>query len=79
MQKKAQIKEVIKKNIEGKGVKNITMKKNDKLKLISLVVKSLTGVLGGSLILTEQHPYLSLATLAIGAAANEVISFLKDK
>ncbi len=51
----------------------------DKFKLTGLVIKSVTGVIGGSLILTESHPYLALTVLAIGAASNEVVSYLKDK
>lgn len=51
----------------------------DKYKLIGLIIKSITGVIGGSLILTETHPYLTLFILAIGAGANEWVSFLKDK
>lgn len=52
--------------------------KYQKLKIIGLVIKSVTGVIGGSLILTENHPYWSIAILAIGAGANELVSALKD-
>jgi hypothetical protein len=55
------------------------LSKIEKLKLIGLCVKAATGIIGGSLILTEVHPYLSIAMLAIGAVANEVISFIKEK
>jgi len=51
----------------------------DKLKLLGLIIKAISGVVGGSLILSEAKPYLTLAILALGAAANEVVSFLKDK
>ena len=51
----------------------------EKYKLIGLMIKSVTGVIGGSLILTEKHPYISLAVLSIGAIANEWVSFIKDK
>lgn len=51
----------------------------EKYKLIGIMIKAVTGVIGGSLILTEQHPYLALITLSIGAAANEWVSFIKDK
>lgn len=51
----------------------------DKLKLTGLVIKSVSGVIGGSLILSEAKPYLTLVILAVGAAANEIVSFLKDK
>lgn len=51
----------------------------EKYKLLGLMIKAATGVIGGSLILTEKHPYASLLILAIGAAANEWVSFIKDK
>lgn len=53
--------------------------KYDKYKLVGLIIKSVTGIIGGSLILTENHPYITLIVLSIGAAANEGVSFLKDK
>lgn len=55
------------------------MNKVDKLKLIGLCIKAISGVIGGSLILTEHRPYLTLTILAIGAAANEIVTFIKDK
>lgn len=51
----------------------------EKYKLIGLIIKAITGVVGGSLILTNEHPYISLAVLSLGAAANEWVSFIKDK
>lgn len=51
----------------------------DKYKLIGLIIKAVTGVVGGSLILTEEHPYMSLLILSVGAAANEAVSFIKEK
>lgn len=53
--------------------------KFDKFKLIGLCIKAVTGVIGGSMVLVEGHPYLTLAVLAIGALANEIVSFIKDK
>jgi hypothetical protein len=53
--------------------------KYDKLKMFGLIIKSVTGIVGGSLILTEDHPYITLAVLALGGAANEFVSVLKDK
>lgn len=55
------------------------LSKIEKLKLIGLMVKSVTAIIGGSLILTEGHPYLSIAILALGGAANEFVSFIKEK
>jgi hypothetical protein len=51
--------------------------KTNKAKLIAVCVKAVTGVVGASLILEQNHPYLALAVLAIGAVANEVINFYK--
>jgi len=55
------------------------LSKIEKLKLIGLCVKASTAIVGGSLILVEGHPYLSVAILAIGAVANEVVSFIKER
>ena len=53
--------------------------KYDKLKMFGLIIKSITGIVGGSLVLTENHPYITLSVLALGGAANEFVSVLKDK
>ena len=53
--------------------------KLEKFKLIGLCIKGSTAVFGGSLILVEGHPYLTLAILAIGGAANEIIIALEKK
>jgi hypothetical protein len=50
-----------------------------KHEFIILAVKAVCGVVGGALILTEDHPYLSLLFLAIGAAANEAVIYFKIK
>lgn len=57
----------------------LVLTKIDKLKLTALCVKAVTGVLGVSVILTENHPYTAITVLSIGAATNELIMFLKDK
>ena len=51
--------------------------KTNKAKLLAVIIKSVTGVVGASLVLEQNHPYLALTVLAIGAAANEVINFYK--
>ena len=51
--------------------------KSNKAKLVTLIIKSVTGVVGASMVLENNHPYLTLAVLAIGAGANEVINFYK--
>lgn len=43
--------------------------------IIVKMVKAVSGVVGASLVLTENHPYLALTSLAIGAAANEYLIF----
>lgn len=48
-----------------------------KAKLVANVVKAVTGVLGASLILNDNHPYLSLIVLAIGAGVNEYLLYLE--
>jgi hypothetical protein len=53
--------------------------KVDKFKLIGLCIKSITAVLGGSLILVEGHPYATLIILAMGGVANEIVIFIEKK
>lgn len=59
--------------------KLLTISKIETLKLIGICIKSATAIIGGSLILVEGHPYLSIAILALGGVANEVVSFIKEK
>jgi hypothetical protein len=51
----------------------------EKYKLIALCIKAFTGIIGGSLILSENHPYLTITILGIGAVANEMVSYIKDR
>jgi len=60
-------------------MKEIVLNKIDKLKLAGLSIQAVTGVVGASLILTENHPYLTLVVLAIGALSNQIVSFIKGK
>jgi hypothetical protein len=60
-------------------VKKFTFTKLELLKLVGISIKSATAIIGGSLILVEGHPYLSIAILALGGVANEVVSFIKEK
>lgn len=53
--------------------------KSKKIKLIALCIKAVTGVLGASMILTQQRPYLTLLILCIGAIANEVLNFMNTE
>ena len=47
-------------------------------KLIATVTKSICGVLGASLVLENNHPYITLIILCMGAAANEYIIYAKN-
>ena len=63
-------------------IKQITEKydKSDKptnVKLILLCIEAITGVIGGALILNQEHPYFALGVLALGAAVNKIINFYK--
>lgn len=49
--------------------------KTSKAKLLALCIKAVTGVIGGTLIIEQNHPYLSLSVLCIGAISNEIINF----
>ncbi len=60
-------------------MKIFSLSKIEKLKLIGQCIRAATGVVGASLILTEGYPYLTLSILAVGAIANEVVSFIKEK
>lgn len=51
----------------------------NKWAFVAFAIKALTGILGGSLILTNEHPYLSLIVLGVGAIANEAIDFFDLK
>jgi hypothetical protein len=63
-----------KKILTGQSLSNY-----EKLKLTGLIIKAITGVVGTAIIISENHPYLAVIVLSIGAAANEVVSYLKDK
>ncbi len=61
------------------AIKIIGLNKIEKLTLISRCIKSITAIVGGSLVLNEGHPYVAVTVLAIGGVANEVLSYLKEK
>lgn len=52
---------------------------NDKVKLAAVIVKGITAVVGSSLILSTEHPYLALTALSIGAGINEFLLFVERK
>ena len=62
-----------------KFLKNYGKNNNDKAKVITLIIKAITGVVGTSLVLENNHPYITLVVLAVGAIANELINIYKWK
>lgn len=50
---------------------------SDKWVFTAYAVKAVTGVVGASLVLEQNHPYITLLVLSIGAVANEAINFFK--
>jgi hypothetical protein len=52
--------------------------KKNRLKLLALCIEGATGVVGGALILEQNHPYLTLFILALGAVANKIIKFIDE-
>ncbi len=60
-------------------MKLLNFTKYDKYKLIGNCIKAVTAVIGGSLVLQNSHPYLTICVLAIGAVSNEVVNYIKDK
>ena len=55
------------------------MKKHDKIVLASRIVKAATGAIGAQMILDNANKYGILTVLAVGAIANEILSFYKEK
>lgn len=60
-------------------MKKSALSKIERLKLIGLCIEGATGVIGGSMILSKAQPYFTIGILAIGAIANRVVSFIKEK
>jgi len=52
---------------------------SDKWTFAAYAVKAVTGVVGTSLVLENNHPYITVTVLAIGAVANEAINYYKLK
>jgi hypothetical protein len=51
----------------------------DKLKLIGLSIEAFSGVIGASLIMSQKYPIITVIVLAVGAVANRVVSYMKEK
>lgn len=63
----------------NKITSNYEKGKSNQIKLVALCIKAVTGVLGASMILTQQKPYLTLFILCLGAVANEILNFISTK
>jgi len=50
------------------------------MKLIDVLrlIKIAAGVAGGAVILSENHPYLAVCILVVGAVANEWIAIIRE-
>ena len=53
--------------------------KLERLKYIGLLIEAVTGVLGVAVILTENHPYITILILSLGAMSSKSVEFLKDR
>lgn len=51
----------------------------DKLKLIGLSIEAFSGVVGASLIMSQKYPIITVIVLGIGAVANKIVSYMKEK
>ncbi len=49
-----------------------------KLALIAMCIEAATGIIGGSMVLEQNHPYITLAILATGAVATKITNYIKD-
>jgi hypothetical protein len=56
-----------------------SLNKIEKLKLIGQCVRAATGIVGGSFVIAEGHPYAAITVLALGGVSNEVILFISQK
>jgi hypothetical protein len=52
-------------------------KKPSKINILLISIKAVSGVAGGAMILSNNHPYISLVILALGASANEIQTYIK--
>ena len=53
--------------------------KLERIILVGMCIEAATGVIGGSLILVEGHPYLALTVCALGAVGAKVANYLERK
>ncbi|MES3018222.1 MAG: hypothetical protein V4721_10605 [Bacteroidota bacterium] len=60
-------------------MKKFKLTKIERLVLIGICIEAGTGVIGVSVILTEGHPYLTIAILALGAIATKAVAYIEKK
>lgn len=46
--------------------------------LVAMCIEAATGIVGGSMVLEQNHPYITLAILATGAVATKIANYLKE-
>ena len=54
------------------------IKNMEKLALLAMCIEAVTGVIGGSMVLEQNHPYITLTVLATGAVATKITNYFKD-
>ena len=47
----------------------------EKLALLAMCIEAVTGVIGGSMVLEQNHPYITLTVLATGAVATKITNY----
>ena len=60
-------------------MKRLFFSRLELLELTAMCIEGATGVAGASLILTEKHPFFSIAVLATGAVSTKCVNFLHRK
>lgn len=55
------------------------MIKDERIRFGLKLIKVAAGVAGGALVLTENHPYLTVCILIVGAVANEALNYKGSK
>ena len=54
------------------------IKKMKKWELVALCIEAATGIVGGSMVLEQNHPYITLTILATGAIATKIANYIKE-
>ena len=49
-----------------------------KWELVALCIEAATGIVGGSMVLEQNHPYITLAILATGAISTKIANYIKE-